>query len=113
MFIPFILPGLFVFAGLFVLPPALVFIDGVGVLMVVGVVVVVVVVFVVFVILPALFVFSLAQPIPKALTASKLRRAKVLRIELSPVTQRVRWLGVESESAVSTGNAFATTRSIT
>jgi len=34
--------------------------------------------------LPALFVFSLAQPIPRAMTASKVRRAKILRIELSP-----------------------------
>lgn len=40
-----------------------------------------------------LFVFSLPQPIPKAARASKVSRAKVLRIELSPVTQRVRLLG--------------------
>jgi hypothetical protein len=63
-------------------------IAGVGVLMGVltGTVVLVVLVFVV-------FVLSLPQPIPKAARASKVRRAKVLRIELSPVTQRVRLLG--------------------
>jgi hypothetical protein len=44
-------------------------------------------------VVPALFVLSLLQPKPKAATASKVRRAKVLRIELSPVTQRVRLLG--------------------
>jgi hypothetical protein len=41
--------------------------------------------------LPVLFVFSLPQPAPRAATASKVSRAKVLRIELSPVTQRVRF----------------------
>ena len=83
MFIPFIFPGLLVFAA------------GVGVL--IGVVVVVV--FVVFVVVPALFVFSLPQPMPKAATASKVRRAKVLRIELSPVTQRVRLLRSYAEAS--------------
>jgi hypothetical protein len=63
---------------------------GVGVL--IGVEVVFMVVFEVVVVLLALFAFSLPQPIPKAATASKVRRAKVLRIELSPVTQRVRSL---------------------
>ena len=64
----------------------------VGVDVLIGVEVVFVVVFeVVFVVvLPALFVFSLAQPKPNAATASKISRARVLRIELSPVTQRVR-----------------------
>jgi hypothetical protein len=65
----------------------------VGVDVLIGVAVVFVVVFeVVFVVvLPALFVFSLAQPNPSTATASKVSRAKVLRIELSPVTQRVRF----------------------
>jgi hypothetical protein len=64
----------------------------IGVAVLAGVAVVLVVVLVVvFVVLPALFVFSLPQPIPKAATASKVSRAKVLRIELSPVTQRVRF----------------------
>ena len=65
----------------------------IGVEVLIGVEVVLVVVFeVVFVVvLPALFVFSLPQPIPKAATASKVSRAKILRIELSPVTQRVRF----------------------
>ena len=59
---------------------------------------VVVVVVVVVVVAPALLVvvllvLSLPQPIPKTARASKVRRAKVLRIELSPVTQRVRLLG--------------------
>jgi hypothetical protein len=79
-----------------VFPPVVfpvVFVLGVVVLIGVDVVLVVVVVLVVLVVLPALFVFSLAQPIPRATTASKVRRAKVLRIELSPVTQRVRLLG--------------------
>jgi hypothetical protein len=44
-------------------------------------------------VVPALFVLSLPQPKPKAATVSKVRRAKVLRIELSPVTQRVSLLG--------------------
>jgi len=52
---------------------------GVGVLIGVEVVVVVLVVLVFTV--PALFVFSLAQPIPKEATASKAKSAKVLRIE--------------------------------
>jgi hypothetical protein len=51
------------------------------------VVVVVVVLDVVF-ILPV-FVLSVAQPVQKAATASKAKRAKVLRIEFSPVTLRV------------------------
>jgi hypothetical protein len=50
-------------------------------------VVVVVVLDVVF-ILPV-FVLSVAQPVQKAATASKAKRAKVLRIEFSPVTLRV------------------------
>jgi hypothetical protein len=62
---------------------------GVGVLTGVDAAFVVPVVLVVFVV----FVLSLPQPIPKAARASKVRRAKVLRIELSPVTQRVRLLG--------------------
>jgi hypothetical protein len=63
---------------------------GVGVLM--GVLMGVDAAFVVFVVF-VVFVLSLPQPIPKAARASKVRRAKVLRIELSPVTQRVRLLG--------------------
>jgi hypothetical protein len=89
MFPPLVFPPL-------VFPPVVfpvVFVLGVVVLIGVDVVLVVVVVLVVLVILPALFVFSLPQPIPRAATASKVRRAKVLRIELSPVTQRVRLLG--------------------
>jgi hypothetical protein len=66
--------------------PLLVFMLGVGVLIGVDDVFIVLDV-------PALFVLSLPQPKPKAATASKVRRAKVLRIELSPVTQRVRLLG--------------------
>jgi hypothetical protein len=85
MFPPLILPPL-------MFPPEFVFI-GVGVLIGVDVVFVVVFIVVFVVVLPALFVFSLPQPMPKAATASKVRRAKVLRIELSPVTQRVRLLG--------------------
>jgi hypothetical protein len=86
------IPPLFAFPPLLVLPPLVFVFIGVGVL--IGVDVVFMVVFdVVLVVVPALFVFSLPQPIPKAATASKVRRAKVLRIELSPVTQRVRLLG--------------------
>jgi biopolymer transport protein ExbD len=67
--------------------------EGVLIGVLIGVDVVFMVVLDVFmVVLPALFVFSLPQPMPKAATASKVRRAKVLRIELSPVTQRVRSL---------------------
>jgi hypothetical protein len=69
--------------------PLLVFMLGVGVLIGVDGVFMVLDELVV----PALFVLSLPQPKPKAATASKVRRAKVLRIELSPVTQRVRLLG--------------------
>jgi hypothetical protein len=72
----------------------LVFPDGVivGVGVLIGVDIGVDVAFVVFVVF-VVFVLSLPQPIPKAARASKVRRAKVLRIELSPVTQRVRLLG--------------------
>ena len=81
---------LFVFPPL-VLPP-LVFVEfvliGVGVLIGVDDVFMVVLVVVFVVVLLALFAFSLPQPIPRAATASKVRRARVLRIELSPVTQR-------------------------
>jgi hypothetical protein len=73
---------------------ALVFI---GVAVLIGVGVAVFMVLEVFVVVFVLFAFSLAQPIPKAATASKVRRAKVLRIELSPVTQRVRLLGSWAE----------------
>jgi hypothetical protein len=81
-----VLLGLFMFV-LFVFPP-LVFppmlLDGViaGVGVLVGTTTVLVV------LLLVEFVLSLPQPIPKAARASKVRRAKVLRIELSPVTQR-------------------------
>jgi hypothetical protein len=69
--------------------PAFVFIAGVGVLVGIGVdTFVVVLVFVAF----PLFAFSLAQPAQKTVTASRAKRAKVLRIELSPVTQWVRLL---------------------
>jgi hypothetical protein len=59
----------------------------------------------VFIVVFVLFALSLPQPKPKAATASKVRRAKVLRIELSPVTQRgqiVRELG-RSVAALSAG----------
>lgn len=82
-----LLPFMFM---LFVLPPpALVLVvgdmTGVGVL--VGVVTGELVVLVLLLVVVVL-VLSLPQPNPKAATASKVRRAKVLRIELSPVTQR-------------------------
>jgi hypothetical protein len=65
-----------------------------GVIVGVGVLMGVDAAFVVFIVLVfVVFVLSLPQPIPKAARASKVRRAKVLRIELSPVTQRVRLLG--------------------
>lgn len=81
-----------------VLPPIeFPFMAGVAVLIGVAVVFVVLVVFVVVVF--ALFAFSLPQPMPRAATASKVRRAKVLRIELSPVTQRVRLLGSWAEES--------------
>jgi uncharacterized membrane protein len=100
--LPDLLP-LLIFPLLMFPPPVPVFpfvVIGVGVLIGVDVVFMVVfdVVFVV-VVLPALFVFSLPQPIPKAATASKVRRAKVLRIELSPVTQRVRLLKSWAEAS--------------
>lgn len=87
------LPVLFAFP-LLALPVFVVVLVFIGVGVLIGVEVVFVVVFIVVfvVVLPALFVFSLPQPMPKAATASKVRRAKVLRIELSPVTQRVRLL---------------------
>jgi len=88
MFPPLILPPL-IFPPLEF--PLFVFI-GVGVLIGVDVVFVVVFIVVFVVVLPALFVFSLPQPMPKVATASKISRAKVFRIELSPVTQRVRLL---------------------
>jgi hypothetical protein len=73
---------------MFMLPPVFMFpagdMVGVAVLVTVGEGVAVLVLFVVVVVL----VLSLLQPIPRAATASKVRRAKVLRIELSPVTQR-------------------------
>ena len=74
--------------------PALVFI---GVAVLIGVGVAVFMLLEVFVVVFVLFAFSLAQPIPKAAMASKVSRAKVLRIELSPVTQRVRLLGSWAE----------------
>jgi hypothetical protein len=55
--------------------------------------VVVVVELVVAFVLPVL-VLSVAQPLQKAATASKAKRAKVLRIEFSPVTLRVSSLRV-------------------
>jgi len=85
-----VLVGLFMLL-MFVLPPPVVlvvfvFMVGVGVLTGVGVV------FMVFEVLVAfpLFALSLAQPAQKTVTASRAKRAKVLRIELSPVTQWVR-----------------------
>jgi hypothetical protein len=59
-----------------------------------------------------LFVFSLAQPKPKAATASKVSRAKVLRIELSPVNPVGQVLGAESAASLSAGTLVASTRSI-
>jgi hypothetical protein len=76
---------------------------GVDVLIGVAVVFMVLVLFVV--VEFELFAVSLPQPMPKAATASKVRRTKVLRIELSPVTQRgqiVRELG-RSVVSVSAG----------
>jgi hypothetical protein len=89
---------LLVFPPEFMFPPELevVLVVLIGVDVLIGVEVVLVVMLVVefvVVVLPALFVFSLAHPMPRAAIASKVRRAKVLRIELSPVTQRVRLLG--------------------
>ena len=79
----------FMFPPMFMLPPPFMFpagvMVGVAVLVAVGEGVAVLVLFVVVV----LVLVSLPpQPIPRAATASKVRRAKVLRIELSPVTQR-------------------------
>ncbi len=54
--------------------------------------VVVVVVVLVMVVFALPFVFSVVQPLPKAATASRAKRAKVFRIEFSPVTQAGRWL---------------------
>jgi hypothetical protein len=84
---------------------------GVVVLIGVGVVFMVLELFVVEFVL---FALSLPQPMPKAATASKVRRAKVLRIELSPVTQRVRLLGscVPKCLLGVRWNASATARSI-
>jgi hypothetical protein len=91
MFIPgrlelFMLPPLIF--PLLVLPPLMllefVFI---GVAVLIGVGVAVFMVLELFIVEFELFAFSLPQPMPKAATASKVRRAKVLRIELSPVTQ--------------------------
>jgi hypothetical protein len=66
----------------------------VAVLVVVGavlvvVVVVLVLVVVVFAVLVVFVLSAVVQPDHNAATASRLRRAKVLRIEFSPVTQRV------------------------
>lgn len=96
----FMLPCVFVVPPPFILPPFMlppVFAGGIGVIVLVGVGVVVetLVEFVVVVLL----VLSLPQPIPRAARASKVRRAKVLRIELSPVTQRVSLLGSFSPKA--------------
>jgi hypothetical protein len=77
-------PALPVPLALFMFPPVFaLFAFIAGVVVVAGEAVVFMVVFVVVfvVVLPVLFVFSLAQPTPKAMTASKVRRAKVLRIE--------------------------------
>ena len=54
--------------------------------------VVVVVVVLVEVVFALPFVFSVVQPLQKAATASRAKRAKVFRIEFSPVTQRGRLL---------------------
>ena len=96
------LPPLFMFPPLFILLPPLVLPEllfiGVLIGVLTGVEVVVVPVLEVFVVVEfELFAVSLAQPKPKAATVNKVRRAKVLRIELSPVTQRVRLLGSWAE----------------
>jgi fatty acid desaturase len=76
-------------------PPAFVFDTVVVVLVVVGVVGVVllalllVVVVVVLVTFAFPFVLSVVHPFRKAATASRAKRAKVLRIEFSPITHRV------------------------
>jgi membrane-bound ClpP family serine protease len=69
----------------------LVFVVVVGGVVVFVFVVVVVVVFALVAVL-ALFVLSAAQPAQREATASKAKRAKVLRIEFSPVTQWVKVL---------------------
>jgi hypothetical protein len=76
-------------------PPAFTFVVVVVVLGVVGAVVpvlellLVVVVVVVLVAFAFPFVLSAVHPFRKAATASRAKRAKVLRIEFSPVTHRV------------------------
>lgn len=75
-------------------PVVLVFVPVVVAALVVEVLLVEVLVVVLFVVvmLALPFVFSVAQPVQKAATASKAKRAKVLRIECSPVTLWVRLL---------------------
>jgi hypothetical protein len=73
--------ALFVVVVVVVVPPGVLVFAPVEVLLVV----VVVVVLVVF----ALLALSVAHPVQKAATASSAKRAKVLRIEFSPVTHRV------------------------
>ena len=97
--------GLFMLLLFMLVPPMFVFagvIAGVGVLVGVEAVFAVFVVLVVFVV----FVLSLPQPIPKAARASRVRRAKVLRIEFfscNPKGQIVRELKRKRRSSVSAG----------
>ena len=98
MLLLFMLLGLFMLLLFMLVPPMFVFagvIAGVGVLVGVEAVFAVFVVLVVFVV----FVLSLPQPIPKAARASRVRRAKVLRIEFfscNPKGQIVRELNREA-----------------
>jgi hypothetical protein len=104
LFMLFILPPMLALLGLLALPPVMlallalvpvVLVFVVPVVLVVPVVVVVVVldVFMLFA-LPVVFVLSVVvQPAQKTATVSRAKRAKVLRIEFSPVTQWVNVLG--------------------
>ena len=103
---PLMLPFFMFMLDMLEFPPALVFLvlvfeplvfDDVLVLPpVVVVVLLMVVVELVLVVVFALLVlvFSVVQPVQKTATASKAKRAMVLRIEFSPVTQRVSVLRV-------------------
>jgi hypothetical protein len=72
-----------------VVPVVLVFVVPPVVLVLPPVVEVLVVVVVVVLVEFALFALSVAHPVQKAATPSSVKRAKVLRIEFSPVTHRV------------------------
>ena len=118
----FVLPGLLALPAMLALPPAMLelfmlpVVPVVLVVLVVPVVpvVVVIVVFVVVVLaLPVpVFVLSVVvQPAQKTATASKAKRAKVLCIEFSPVTQWVNVLGVARPFPRTLFGASASTQS--